>query len=217
MLWFKIVKYRAVHGILLLATSVLLVKFLAVQAIDLGRSPDYQPDQPIKFSHLVHAGANKIECLYCHYSAEYSKSAGIPSSNVCLNCHMIVREGSRSGKFEINKIFAHVDSLKNPVEWIRIHNLPDFVFFSHAQHVGAGKLDCAECHGPVEEMNVVYQYADLSMGWCLDCHRSRGVQFIENDYYAETYKKLHEQIVQGQIDSVLVKDVGGTDCMKCHY
>ncbi|NJK86483.1 MAG: hypothetical protein HC906_11465 [Bacteroidales bacterium] len=102
------------------------------------------------------------------------------------------------------------------MEWIKVHNLPDHVFFSHAQHVGAGKIECAECHGPVENMDVVYQYQDLSMGWCLDCHRTHRVEFMENAYY-ETYKLYHEKIKSGVIDSVLVSEIGGTDCQRCHY
>ena len=119
-------------------------------------------------------------------------------------------------RFEINKIVAAYEETKMAIEWIRIHNLPDHVFFSHAQHVGVGKLECEECHGEVDEMDVVYQYSDLSMGWCLDCHRTRKVQFIENDYY-QIFKEYHEKISSGIIDSVLVEQIGGTQCQKCHY
>jgi hypothetical protein len=139
----------------------------------------------------------------------------LPSANVCINCHIIVREGTNSGKFEIDKIHHAFDN-NIPIEWVRVHNLPDHVFFSHAQHVGAGKLDCKECHGPVEEMNVLTQHSDLSMGWCLDCHKTKKVQFVENGYY-KTYKEFHEQIKSGKMDSVTVEQIGGTDCMKCHY
>ncbi len=105
----------------------------------------------------------------------------------------------------------------HPVEWVRVHRLPDYVFFSHAQHVGAGKLDCTECHGVVEEMDVLQQFSDLSMGWCIDCHRTRKVDFLDNDYYPETFREYHEKIASGLIDSVTVEQIGGTDCMKCHY
>jgi hypothetical protein len=128
---------------------------------------------------------------------------------------MIVREGRNSGRFEINKIIEAFDSAKH-IEWVRIHKLPDHVYFNHAQHVGAGKLDCAECHGTVEEMHVVKQQNDLSMGWCLDCHRTRKVQFTENEYY-NTFEDFHNEIVAGKIDSVTVEQIGGTECMKCHY
>lgn len=216
LIFFKTMKFKMIPIMIFLLSSGWGTKMIVQEAIGLGRSQDYAPLQPIKFSHVVHAGENEIDCQYCHHTAEQSKSAGIPSTNVCLNCHTLVRDATRSGKFEIKKIHAAIDSGK-AVEWIRIHRLPDFVFFSHAQHVGAGKLDCALCHGPVEEMHVMRQYADLSMGWCLDCHRSRKVNFTENEYYKMTFKDLREDLEQNVIDSVLVEDIGGTNCMQCHY
>lgn len=210
------IPYRAIHLLIILGAVVYIMRTVIVEGINIGRQQDYQPAQPIKFSHKVHAGQNQIDCQYCHNLAEQSKSAGIPSSSVCMNCHVIVVEGTRSGKFEIRKISEAIEN-KTPVEWVKIHNLPDYVFFSHAQHVGVGKLDCEECHGPVEEMDVVYQFADLSMGWCLDCHRTRGVDFTGNVYYDDLFEEYHEQLKTGKIDSVLVKDIGGTNCMKCHY
>ena len=215
LIWFKTVRFRAIHGIVLLVTALLITRFTVEEALAIGRSKNYEPDQPIKFSHAVHAGQNQIDCLYCHSSAEYGKSAGIPSVNVCLNCHMIVREGNRSGRFEINKIFAALEK-KQPVEWIRVYNLPDHAFFSHAQHVGAGKLDCMTCHGDVKQMDRVIQVPDLSMGWCVNCHRDTKVQFHDNQFYT-SYNDMREQIQRGEIDSVTVAMVGGTDCMKCHY
>jgi hypothetical protein len=132
-----------------------------------------------------------------------------------MNCHVVVREGTHSGKFEISKLVeAHEE--ERSVEWIRIHELPDHVFFSHAQHVGAGKLDCAQCHGQVEEMHRVRQVNDLSMGWCLECHRETNVDFLGNDYY-KTYEKFHEEIKAGIRDSVTAFDIGANDCQKCHY
>jgi hypothetical protein len=135
--------------------------------------------------------------------------------SVCLNCHMVVREGSRSGRFEINKIFAALES-KKPVQWKRVYKLPDHVFFSHAQHVGAGKLACQTCHGTVEKMDRITQVPDLSMGWCINCHRDTRVQFHDNKFY-EKYGDLRKKLEKGQIDSVTVSMIGGTDCMKCHY
>lgn len=216
LLFTKKIKIKVVHLTLILVSLFFITKITVIESIALGRQENYQPLQPVKFSHLVHAKQNQISCFYCHHTAEYSKNAGIPSVNVCWNCHSIVREGNRSGRFEINKIVAAYENTKKPIEWVKVHNLPDHVFFSHAQHVGAGKLDCAECHGAVEDMDVVYQYSDLSMGWCLDCHRTRKVQFMENDYY-ETYKIYHDQIKTGKMDSVLVSEIGGTDCQRCHY
>jgi hypothetical protein len=215
LVWFRIIRYRPVHAVVLLASALFITKIVVVESINIGRSKNYMPDQPIKFSHVVHAGQNKIDCQFCHNSAEYGTSAGIPSSSVCLNCHMVVREGSRSGRFEINKIFAAIDA-KKPVSWKRVYKLPDHVFFSHAQHVGAGKLACQTCHGPVEKMDRIAQVPDLSMGWCINCHRDTKVQFHDNKFY-EKYEDLRSKMEKGQIDSVTVEMIGGTDCMKCHY
>lgn len=212
----KKIDKKYIHTIILLITTVVMMKILIEDGIKVGRSQDYAPLQPIKFSHVVHAAENQIDCQYCHHSAEEGKSAGIPSANVCLNCHTLVREGTNSGRFEIDKIHTAIDSL-HPIEWVRVHRLPDFVYFNHSQHVKVGKLDCNECHGNVEEMDVVKQYSDLSMGWCLDCHRTRKVQFFENEYYETSFKDYHDKIVRGEIDSVTVEQIGGTDCMKCHY
>jgi hypothetical protein len=215
LLFAKKIPYRAIHLILILGAAVYISKEMIVEGIHIGRQQNYAPLQPIKFSHKIHAGDNNIDCQYCHNLAERSKSAGIPSANVCMNCHVLIVEGTLSGKFEINKI-TEAQANMDPIEWIRVHNLPDHVFFSHAQHVGAGKLDCAECHGKVEEMDVVYQVNDLSMGWCLDCHRTRKVDFKNNEYYT-LFEELHKDIERGIIDSVLMEDIGGTNCMKCHY
>ena len=215
LMFFHVIKYRTVHVLVLLITLGLLTKMIASAAIDLGRTKDYAPDQPIKFSHKIHAGDNRIDCKYCHHTAEFSKSAGIPSMQLCLNCHVLVREGSHSGKFEISKVIEANETNK-PVEWVRIHNLPDFVFFSHAQHVGIAKVDCKKCHGPVAEMNIMRQYSDLSMGWCINCHRETKVNFKNNAYY-DNNKYLQEMLKSGKIDTVRAVNIGANDCMKCHY
>jgi hypothetical protein len=215
LVWFGIIRYRPVHVVVLLASALFITKIVVQESIAIGRSQDYMPDQPIKFSHMVHAGQNKIDCQFCHNSAEFGTSAGIPSMSVCLNCHMVVREGTRSGRFEINKIFAAIET-KEPVQWTRVYKLPDHVFFSHAQHVGAGKLECQTCHGPVEQMDRITQVPDLSMGWCINCHRDTKVQFHDNQFYTK-YDDLRSKLEKGQIDSVTVEMIGGTDCMKCHY
>ena len=209
------IKYRAIH--FLVIVSALGIQFLMVhqEARALGRQQGYAPNQPVKFSHKVHALENKIDCQYCHNTAEVSKSANIPSVSTCMNCHILVREGSRSGRYEIDKVVQAAQT-GTPIEWIRVHNLPDHVFFSHAQHVGVAKLDCAECHGLVEGMDIVKQVSDLSMGWCLDCHRTRQVDFDDNRFY-EQYEKLHEDLKSGKLDKVTVETLGGTECMKCHY
>ncbi len=209
------VKFKVIHLVVILLAIAGQVKIVSHAAIALGRSQDYSPDQPIKFSHKVHADQNKIDCLYCHTTAEYGKNAGIPSVNLCMNCHILVAEGKISGKYEIDKVKAAYIN-KKPIEWIRVHNLPDHVYFNHSQHVGAGKLDCTECHGEVEEMHIIKQVEDLSMGWCIDCHRTREVNFNENRYYGD-YKQLHKDMKSGKIKKVTVEDIGGTDCAKCHY
>ena len=199
--------------------------WLADNAIRLGRQKGYQPTQPIRFSHQLHAGKHKIDCQYCHTSAAKGKTSGIPSLNTCMNCHKAVQQGPVYGKDEIAKIYdavgwdvdkkAYTRPAK-PVEWVRIHNLPDHVYFNHSQHVVAGKVACQTCHGPVQTMAEVYQFAPLSMGWCVNCHRQTEVQFASNNYY-NTYEKLHEDLKNHKIDKVTVEKIGGTECAKCHY
>lgn len=206
-------------------------------ASQLGRSKNYQPEQPIFYSHTVHAGINQINCLYCHGGAQESKHSNIPSVNVCMNCHMGINEyvkgpklyredGSEvDGTAEIQKLykFAGWDPNKNQytgnakaIEWIRIHNLPDHVYFNHAQHVNVGKQQCQTCHGEIQKMDEVYQFTDLSMGWCINCHRESKVQFAENKFYS-IYEKFHEDMKNKKLDSVTVEKIGGTECQKCHY
>lgn len=203
----------------------------------LGRSKDYQPEQPIYYSHAVHAGVNQVNCLYCHGGAQESKHANIPSVNVCMNCHMGINEYAKGPKLyredgtevdgtaEIQKLYQYAgwdpSSKKytgkgKPIEWIRIHNLPDHVYFNHAQHVNAGKVQCQTCHGEIQKMGEVYQSSDLSMGWCVNCHRETKVQFAENKYYS-IYEKFHEDLKNKKMDSVTVEKIGGTECQKCHY
>lgn len=205
------------------------IVFLSYKSVDwgthLGRQQGYQPTQPIKYSHALHAGKHKIECQYCHSTANKGKHANIPSLNTCMNCHKQVSNGPVYGKDEIAKIYEAVgwdpvakDYTKEPkpVEWVRIHNLPDHVYFNHAQHVNAGKQQCQTCHGPIETMEEVYQYAPLSMGWCINCHRNTEVQFASNNYYS-AYEKIHEQLKNKEISKVTVEKVGGTECQRCHY
>ncbi len=251
-------------------------------ATRMGREQNYQPDQPIAFSHKLHAGTNKIDCQYCHDSARRSKSSSVPASNTCMNCHSAVKKGTSSGTSEITKIYAAigfdpiagkyipdydnwsdrqiedlykkwigqeyiadnkltsldengkstvenqwegvVKALKNdsngkiqgPVEWTRIHNLPDHAYFNHSQHVTVGQIKCQKCHGPVEQMDVVYQYATLGMGWCISCHRETEVKFKDNPYY-DQYERYHKELKEGKRDKVTVADIGGLECQKCHY
>jgi len=212
----KKIPFKIFHAIVILACLIYIVDVTVRESIAIGRSPGYAPDQPLKFSHKIHAGQNKINCLYCHNTAEHSKSAGIPSAGVCLNCHnLVVQEGSRSGSFEINKIKRAVER-GEPIVWNRVYSLPDHVFFSHAQHVSTGKVECVTCHGKVEEMHIIQQFNDLSMGWCVNCHRDTEVQFVDNEFYS-SYERLHEDMKSGKRDIVSVEDIGGIECMKCHY
>ncbi len=211
-------------------------------AIGLGRMKNYQPEQPIYYSHKVHAGTNQINCLYCHSGAQDSKYSNIPSVNVCMNCHMAVKEykgdaifrenGMQvNGTAEIQKLYSYAgwnpdtkkyDKPGKSIEWVKIHNLPDYVYFNHSQHVKVGKQQCQTCHGPIQEMAEVKQFADLSMGWCINCHRETKVNFYnketgEGNKFYSIYEKFHNDIKNGKMDSVTVEKIGGTECQKCHY
>jgi cytochrome c551/c552 len=213
-------------------------------AIGLGRQKGYQPVQPIYYSHKVHAGINQINCLYCHGSAWESKTAGIPSVNTCMNCHKAINEYVKgpklyddngdeiNGTAEIAKLYkaAGFDpknpskwdpSKAEPIQWVKIHNLPDHVYFNHSQHIRAGNVQCQTCHGEITAMDEVKQASDLSMGWCINCHRETKVDFNYsegkgNKFYS-IYEKFHNDIKTGKMDSVTVKDIGGLECQKCHY
>jgi hypothetical protein len=211
----KIVKRRWINYIILLVTTIFILDKLVFDAIALGRSKDYSPMQPIKFSHAVHAGQNGTDCLYCHSSSSNSKVAGIPSENICMNCHLMVRNGTRSGVTEIAKLINAFET-KKPIAWIKVHNLPAHVFFSHAQHVSIGGIKCQECHGNVEEMDVIIQVSDLSMGWCINCHRTKKINIRGKFFYSE-YTDLAEKMKREKTDSVTISVMGGTECMKCHY
>ncbi len=211
----KKISYKAIHVLIIVFGIGFQLKIVAHDLIDLGRSQDYMPDQPIKFSHKIHAGDNKIDCLYCHSNADEGKSAGIPSAGLCMNCHQVVRNGSNSGQFEIGKVVDAYENNKD-IEWVRIHNLPDHVYFNHAQHVNVGNRECQECHGDVENMHIVKQENDLSMSWCLDCHKETMVDFKDNDYY-KTFEALHKDLAEGVLDSIRAADIGANDCMKCHH
>ena len=215
LIFIRKLKWKFIPVIILLGAFGWQAKMIATDAMRLGRQQNYAPDQPVKFSHKVHVGENGLDCKYCHTTVEHGKSAGIPATNLCMNCHIIIREGANSGKFEIAKIVDAVEKGK-PLEWIRIHNLPEHVFFSHAVHVGSGKIDCAQCHGDVKEMGIMKQQNDLSMGWCINCHRQTQVNFVENKYY-EHYTKLHDDLKAGLIDTITAEKIGANDCARCHY
>ncbi len=212
--WTKILKYRWIHIVVILTALWIVSEVLFFEATALGRQQYYQPTQPVWFSHKVHAGQNQIDCMYCHFTADKSMHAGIPSVAVCMNCHSQVKKGKITGEEEIKKV---TDAYANgtPIRWIKVHNLPDHVYFNHEQHVKVGKVDCEECHGPVEEMDVVMQVNTLGMGWCIDCHRTKEID-LNNKFYGQ-YTKLHEKLKNGEIANPTVIDIGGEECAKCHY
>ena len=204
---------------------VILLKFTYDAMMGIGVTTNYMPAQPIEFSHKIHAGQNGIDCNYCHTSARKSKHSGIPSANLCMNCHTYINEGALTGKAEIQKIYDAIgfdpDSRtyiegyeQKPIEWVRIHNLPDHAYFNHSQHVVAGGLECQDCHGPVEEMDVLYQYSELTMGWCVDCHRETEVKMEGNNYYTHLHEQLKEKY---KGEKITVDKMGGLECAKCHY
>lgn len=209
----KILKSDAV----LILVTTLVIAFTAKTAIDglysIGVQQGYAPAQPIAFSHALHAGQYEIACQYCHTGVEIGKSANIPSANICMNCHTHIQNvGGKEGiSPEIQKIYNAVDN-NQPIEWVRVHNLPDLAYFNHAQHVAVGGVECQTCHGPIQEMEVVGQHSTLTMGWCIDCHRQTEIATEGNVYY-DKLVQLHST----SKDALKVKDIGGLECAKCHY
>jgi mono/diheme cytochrome c family protein len=179
----------------------------------IGIQQGYAPKQPIAFSHKIHAGQYEIDCKYCHIGVMKGKSATIPSLNICMNCHNQIKSGTTTGENEIGKIVRAFNENK-PIEWVRIHNLPDLAYFNHAQHVNVGGIECQTCHGPIEEMDVVRQHSLLTMGWCIDCHRKTDVNSKGNTYY-DKMLEIHNQ--RSGKSPMKVEDIGGLECSKCHY
>ena len=214
---------------LLLASAYFVYGFL----MQVGVDQDYAPIQPIHYSHRIHAGDNEINCKYCHSAARVSKNGGIPSLNVCMNCHKNIAEVAEttatpeySKAFydeQIQKLYTAVGWDKTtqsytgktqPVKWVRIHNLPDFVYFNHSQHVTVAGIECQTCHGPVQEYEIQKQFAPLTMGWCIDCHRKTDVKMEGNEYYT----KIHEELSKKYgVDKLTAAQMGGLECGKCHY
>ncbi len=240
--WYKHKLYLAIIGVL---AFIAVGAWMTNGGIRLGRQQNYQPTQPIFYSHKVHAGINQVNCQYCHSGSEKGRNAMIPSTNVCMNCHkgineytgeaeypLVADDGTKiNGTAEINKLYEYAgwDPAKKaykmnangtiaakPIPWVKIHNLPDHVYFGHNTHVKNGKVACQRCHGPIQEMDEVKQFSDLSMGFCINCHRETKVQFAENNYY-KIFQKYHDEIKSGKRDGVTVADVGGLECQKCHY
>ncbi|HZY78822.1 MAG TPA: c-type cytochrome [Cyclobacteriaceae bacterium] len=188
-----------------------------------GVQQGYQPKQPIAFSHKIHAGQYEIDCKYCHTGVMKAKNANIPSPNICMNCHSQIRSGTLTGESEIKKIYTAVGydpdagkytGVTKPIQWIRIHNLPDLAYFNHAQHVNVGGIQCETCHGPIKEMEVVKQYSLLTMGWCVNCHRQTDVNTKGNAYY-DKLLELHNS--KDPNKKMKVEEIGGLECGKCHY
>ena len=216
--------------LLLLSSAYFAYGYMMQIGVDQG----YMPVQPIHYSHKIHAGANQIECQYCHSSARISKHSGIPSLNVCMNCHENIADYNGEEDLEkgytkdfytkeIKKLYKAVGwdeetqsytGDTEPVKWVRIHNLPDFVYFNHSQHVSVAGIDCQKCHGPVEEMEILYQYSPLTMGWCIDCHRESNIKVKDNEYYTKIHEELSKKYGVEELSSA---QMGGLECGKCHY
>ena len=238
---------KIIIGFVLFVSLMYLVYNLMM---GVGVVEKYQPDQPIAFSHEIHAGLNGVDCNYCHSSAKNSAHSGVPSANVCMNCHAVVKGGDDEAKNEIGKIWKSfgldietddfdwnkVDTYdQTPIEWVRVHNLPDHAYFNHAQHVTVGGLECQQCHGNMqektvgqvataEELNKIdynikdgieFDHPTLTMGWCIDCHRQKEVDMDDNDYYTEMHKNFKEKH-EGE-ENFTVDMIGGLECGKCHY
>ena len=232
-LWKTIVENQFIMFLLVIGFLLSSAYFTYGYLMQIGIDQGYAPIQPIHYSHKIHAGANQIECKYCHSSARVSKHSGIPSLNVCMNCHEYIGEYNGEEDLEngytkdfytneIKKLYSAVGwdeenqvytGNTQPVKWIRIHNLPDFVYFNHAQHAQVAQIECQTCHGPVEEMEIMYQYSPLTMGWCIDCHRESNVD-KDNEYY----QKVHEELSKKYgVEQLTVAQLGGIECAKCHY
>lgn len=207
-----------------LVVSVIIIRAIYIGLMNIGVYETYQPVQPIKYSHETHAGKLQINCVYCHSGAEKGRTASIPSANVCMNCHKAIQEGPKTGKAEIAKIYDAVgwnpetgkyDKPQHPIKWVRVHELPDFAYFNHSQHVVVGKQDCKNCHGDMAKIDEAKQVSPLTMGWCVDCHRKTEVPgMATNPYYAELHEKLKAKY---KGEPITVEKMGGLDCIKCHY
>ncbi len=223
-------------------TALVVVFFLVMGSVDLwdrlmavGVFTGYTPEQPIAFNHTLHAGEMGVDCQYCHSGAADSKHAGIPAASICMNCHVGISEGrTESGTADIQRLYEAVgwdtENLsytgeQQPIAWVKVHNLPDHVYFNHSQHVTVGGVECQTCHGPIDtEFTVAEQFAPLTMGWCLDCHNSTAVDMTSSEYYEEMHQRfinnergqkfLKEYLEDGNIS---VREMGGWECSKCHY
>lgn len=211
--WRTYVRSPAFIWIMAFIFTAIAAKSVIDGLYSVGVQKGYAPTQPIAFSHKLHAGDFKINCNYCHTGVRKSKNANLPSVNICMNCHSSIVKvtGATELSTEIQKIYDA--KLNNtPIEWVRVHNLPDLAYFNHSQHVNVGGVQCQTCHGPIETMEVVKQYSNLTMGWCIDCHRKTKIN-TDNGYY-DKLVKIHNETTK---DPMVVKDIGGLECAKCHY
>jgi len=233
-LWQTIVKNQFLIFILVVGFLLSSAYFTYGYLMQVGIDQGYAPIQPIHYSHKIHAGANQIECKYCHSSARVSKHSGIPSLNVCMNCHEYIAEYNGEEDLEngytrdfytneIKKLYSAVGwdeenqvytGNTKPVKWVRIHNLPDFAYFNHSQHVSVAGIECQTCHGPVEEMEIMYQHSPLTMGWCINCHRETNVKIKDNEYYDRIHAELSKKY---GVEELTAAQMGGLECGKCHY
>jgi hypothetical protein len=206
--WGEFLKSSAFRSIVIVSFILIGGKIGYDKLYATGIQQGYAPRQPIAFSHKLHAGMYEIQCQYCHTGVERWKSATIPSVNVCMNCHNSIKTESE----EIKKLYTAIETNK-PIEWVRVHNLPDLAYFNHAQHVKVGGVQCQTCHGAIQEMEVVQQHSTLTMGWCINCHRQTVVKAEGNAYY-DKLVYLHKHSAKGDMK---VADIGGLECSKCHY
>jgi len=206
-----VVKSRMFITIVSILFVSVAVRACWLGALSIGVEQNYEPVQPIPFSHKLHAGENKINCNYCHTGVYKGKQANIPSLNICMNCHTHIKEGPQYGKEAIGQLVKAYEN-GTPVKWVRVHNLPDLAYFNHAQHTVVGGIECQKCHGPIEEMEVVRQHSPLTMGWCINCHRETAVNAKDNAYY-DKLLKVHA----GKKGDMTAEDIGALECSKCHY
>ena len=233
-IWKAFVKNQFLVLVSVVLFMLVSLYFVYGYMMQIGVDKDYAPIQPIHFSHKIHAGDNGLDCKYCHSSARVSKNAGIPSLNVCMNCHKNIAEfqGDKDSTYakskefyteEIQKLYDAVGWDKtaqkytgktSPVKWVRIHNLQDFVYFNHSQHVTVAGIECQKCHGPVQTFEIQKQFAPLTMGWCINCHRTTDIKVEGNDYY----KKIHNELSKKYgVSKLTAAQMGGLECGKCHY
>ncbi len=236
----RLFKNKKFVGFFVLCLIIVLGSFGWMGMWDTGVHTGYQPTQPIKFSHELHAGINQIDCQYCHTGAFKSKNSTIPSLNVCMNCHKNVQARTEDGQVspEIQKIYnalgydvetqTYDKTKEKSIEWVRVHNLPDFAYFNHSQHVVVGEAAirkekgikaedpvCFACHGPVNTMEEVYQYSPLTMKWCINCHKDADISGKKDDAFYAKIIDAHNRIKKGE--KITPAMLGGLECGKCHY